>query len=130
MWHRDGLTPLPRLYFLDFWQVPGPNPEDNLFRCNLFRVCPLEKGPKFPQRSRTDEIERRNFLAELFITANEDSSACKSKITNDFRKKGRLFDVGLDEENLQLRPDDFERQTGKTGPRTQVGEPTMLHRDR
>src|SRR6266446_3592572 len=102
MWHRDGLAPFPRLYFLDFWQVPSPNPEDNLFRCNLFRVCPLEKGSKFPQRSRTHEIERSNLFSQLLIAANEDPSACKSKITNDFRKKGCLFDVGLDEENLQL----------------------------
>jgi hypothetical protein len=93
-------------------------------------VCPLEKGSKFPQCSRTDEIEGSNLFSQLLIAANEDPSACKSKVTNDFRKKGRLFDVGLDEENLQLGPDDFEWQTRKTGSRTHVGEPTMLHRDR
>src|SRR5258708_1345542 len=127
-WHRDGLAPLPSLYFLDFWQVPGSNPEDDLLRCNLFRVRPLEKGCKFPQRSRTDEIERRNFLAQLLIAADQDASVSKSKITNDFRKKCRFLDIRFNEDNLQFRPDNLERQTGKTGSRTHVGEPTILYR--
>src|SRR5882724_9023647 len=91
--HRNGLAPLPGLDFLNLWQIPGSDPEDNLFRCNLFRMRPLQKGREIPQSTGANEIERRNLFSQLLIAADEDPSACKSKITNDFRKKCRLLDI-------------------------------------
>src|SRR6266481_5328988 len=94
MWHRDGLAPLPSLYLFDFQQVPGSNPEDNLFCCNLFRVCPLQERCKFSQRSRADEIERRNLLRQLFIAADEHPSALspRSRMTSARKVAFLMFD--------------------------------------
>ena len=110
MWHRDVLVPIPSPYFLDFRQIPCSNPQDSLFRRHFFRLRPLEKGRKFPQRAGADEIERRNLFPELLIAADEHPSICKSKLTNDFRKESRLLDVRFDQKNAQLRPDDLQRQ--------------------
>ena len=34
--HWDGLAPLPSVDSLNFREVPGADPKDNLFRSNLF----------------------------------------------------------------------------------------------
>src|SRR5437016_6688147 len=128
MGHWNGFLPVPSADFLDFVEIAGSNPQDNLFCCYLFRPGPLEKVGKFAQSTRTDVLQRRYLLAKLFITSSKNLCAVKSQFTNDFRQKCDLLNVRFDQKNLQTRPDNLQRQARKTAPRTHVGEPTLFQR--
>src|ERR1700674_1592942 len=130
MWHLDGFPPLPSADLPNLREVARPDPEDNLFRCYLFRTSPLEKRGKLAQSTRTDVIQRGDLFPKFFITPHKYLGVRKSKSANNFRYKSGLFDVGFDQKDPQSGSDDFERQTRESSPRTHVGEPTILHRCR
>src|SRR6266852_304109 len=125
MRHLDRFPPLPVSPLLNLVEIAPAKPQNDLFRSNPFRPCPLQKTPKFADRSRADPIERCHFLAEFFIAAHEDSSVRKPKITNNFRKKSSLLDVRLHEENLQLGLNNLQWKPRKTATLAHVGEPTF-----
>src|SRR5437660_8544369 len=96
MGHWNGLLPVPSIDFLDFGEIARPNPQNNLFRCYLFRPGPFEKSWEFAKRTRANIIERGYLLAKLFVPPRQNLRAIKSQFTNDFRKKSDLFDVRFD----------------------------------
>ena len=121
--------PLPIADLVNFGEVASANPKNNLFRCYLFRPRPLEQAWKFTERARTNVVERGNLLPKLFIPTRQYLCAAKSQFTNDFRKKSDLPDVAFDQEDLQARSNDFQRQTRKSGSRSYVGQPTVFDRN-
>src|SRR6266478_1212114 len=109
MRYFDGIMPLPTANLLNLREVASPNPQNNLFRCYLFRPGPLEKGGEFTERTRADVIERSDLLPKLSVASRQYLCALKSQFTNDFRKKCDFLDVGFDQKNLQFWPDDLQR---------------------
>jgi hypothetical protein len=122
----DRFTPVPRPDLLDLWEIASPNPENNLFRCYLFRPCPIQKRRELTERARADIIERRDFLAKLFIAPRKNLYVSKSQFSSDFREKRDFLDVRFDDEDSQVWPDDLQGQTRKSGARSYVGEPTSF----
>jgi hypothetical protein len=122
--HLNGFAPVPGADLLNLGEVPGAYPEDNLFRCYLLRVRPVEKGGKFAERPRTHEIERGDLLPKLLIAPHQHLRVRKSQFTNDFREKCGFLEVGFDQENPQAGADNFQGETRKSASGPNVGEPT------
>jgi hypothetical protein len=129
MRYLDGIMPLPGANLLNLGEVASPNPQNNLFRCYLFRPGPLEKSGEFTERARADVIERSDLLPKLFVAPRQHLCVLKSQFSNDFREKCDFLDVGFDQKNLQIRPDYLQRKAWKSAARTSVGEPTVFQGD-
>src|SRR5689334_953656 len=108
MRNLDRFLPVPCIDLLNFWQVSRPNPQNNLFRCYVFRMCPSKKGRELTERSRADVVERSELFPQLFIAPSEHLRVPKSQFTNNFREKCDLLDVGFNQINSQPRPHDLE----------------------
>src|ERR1700682_3008378 len=129
MRYLDGIMPLPTANLLNLREVARPNPQNNLFRCYLFRPGPLEKGGEFTERTRAHVIKRSDLLPKLFVAPREHLRVLKSQFTNDFREKCNFLDVGFDQKNLQIWPDNLQGQARESTARPSVGEPTVFQWD-
>src|SRR6266487_670653 len=113
MRHLDGLTPFPGIDSLNFLQVARPNPENHLPCSCLSRTRPFEKRREFAERPRTDIIQRSHFFVQFLITPDENLGILKSKLTNHFRQKSCLLEVGFHQENAQVWSDNLQGKSRK-----------------
>src|SRR5277367_238802 len=124
----DWFAPLPVHAAARCVQVAAANPEDNLFRCNTFRGGPSQKRLKLTQSTRTDEVERCDFLAEFLVAADEHTRVRKFHISKDFRQESGFLHIRLDQQRQEVGTHYFEGNSGKSRTGAYVGEPTVFHR--
>src|SRR5712691_3979472 len=105
MRYLDGFAPVPTRNLLNLGKVSSANPENNLFRSYLIRGSPVEKSREFAERPRAYVIHRGDFLVQLFIAPHEYLGVIKSKLTNNFREKRGLLQIGFHEKDSQIGPD-------------------------
>jgi hypothetical protein len=70
----DRFAPFPGRETPNFVKISPSDPQQRLFRIDLGRGRPFQECRKFADRSRTREIQRREFLSEILIAANDDPS--------------------------------------------------------
>lgn len=79
--------------------------------------------------ARTNEIERRQGIAEVFETANHDFYPKQIQMANNLEKECRLLHNRFNQKDFQVRGEKFKGQAGEAGARTDVGEPTCFNED-
>src|SRR5215470_12687936 len=87
---------------------------------------PLEKFRVLAQCPCANVLERGNLLAELFVAPDKHLGIAKAQFANYFEEKCGLFEIRLNQKELQARMQNFEGKARKPGTSTRVGEPTMI----
>ena len=116
MRYGDRLLPLPMADFANLGEVASANPKNNLFRGYLFRPRPGQKGREFTERARANIIEGSDLLPQLLVSPHQNLCVSKSQFTNDFREKCDFLDVGFDQKQVQIRPEDLQGQARESAP--------------
>ena len=77
-----------------------------------------------------------HYKIELVLTSSKvlharssNSRVVQFQISGHLRQERSLLAIGFDQSDLQRRDSDPQRQPGKSGSRTDVGEPTIANRN-
>jgi hypothetical protein len=93
------------------------------------RVCrPPKELLKFSDRARGDDVDLNRFRTRLLKPFGMNLDISKSQGSYSLGQKSAFLLVGFNQGELYAGARDFERQAWKSGSTSNVGEPTVFHR--
>jgi hypothetical protein len=93
------------------------------------RSCgPAKELFKLTDRTASDEVRENRFWANFLKSLGADFNITEPKSSYDLGEKCALLLIGLNQSDVNVRAGNFERQAWKTGAGSNVGQPTVFHR--
>ena len=124
-WNVSGRHPNPARGVRKLDRVVVPDPQDHAAVRGQRALRERQKCSKAADRARRDKISEPRLKIEFFVATISNSDAIQAERPKDFRKEGALLLIRFNQNDLQVRPEDFERQSGESSAGSEVGEPTI-----
>ncbi len=107
--------------------VFGAEPQDDLSPDVYIVLGPIEELVVISESAGANEIERRQCVAEVLETTNNDFDTGQIEMADDLEKERRFLHNRFNQKDFQVRGKKLKGQAGEAGSGTDVGEPTCFN---
>jgi hypothetical protein len=109
-------------------RVFGPNPKHEMSTARERFCRPTEQLLKLTDCSTGDDVRENRFRANLLKSLGANLNIAKSKSSYYFTQKCTFLLIGLNQSKMNARARNFESKARKSGPRPNVDQSTVFHR--